>query len=221
VIDSEPPTASGREESDLVKKLLIVLLVTLLFLSFSASPALAQDEEPAEEQEEKPFAVYSLGQHTLSVSAALSIPLFLQSIDGDYSRTNLKLGGVGSIQWGIHLSNNWRVGIEVGGMFNKSIQENRLWQLPITVKGSYIIHFFPFEFPIFVGTGMDIVKYTDQVHLNWIIKPGFSSIWKYNINWGFGLNVVYWWVPQWWPTDPDKARMGNFLEISLRAQYNF
>lgn len=192
----------------------------LLFLYLPCSTALAQDQGQ-EQTEDQPFTVYTLGQQTLSLSAGLFIPLFFQSLDGDYSKTNLSLGGAGSLQWGLHLNNNWMVGVEVGGMFSKSLQENTLYQVPITVKGSYIVHFFPFEFPIFVGTGMDIVKYTDQVHLNWIIKPGFSSIWKYNANWGFGLNVVYWWVLQRWKYDPDLGRMGNFLEVTATAQYNF
>jgi len=194
----------------------------LLFLYLPCGPALAQDQEREEEEiEEQPFTIYSLGQHSISLSAGLLIPLFFQSFSGDYSKTNLKLGVAGSLQWGIHLNNHWMVGLEGGGMFSKSIQENRLYQVAITAKGSYIIHFFPFEFPIFIGTGMDIVKYTDQIHLNWIVKPGFSSIWKYNINWGFGLNVVYWWVLQPWKYDPDLGRMGNFLEITATAQYNF
>lgn len=204
------------------KKLIYILLVVLLFLYLPCSLALAQDQDQEEEQtREQLFMVYSLGQHTLSLSAGLLIPLFFQSFDGDYSRTKLKLGVGLSLQWGIHLNNNWMVGIEGGGMFSKSIQENTLYQVSITAKGSYIIHFFPFEFPIFIGTGMDIVKYTDQVHLNWIIKPGFSSIWKYDINWGFGLNVVYWWVLQPWPQDPSLGRMGNSLEITATVQYNF
>ena len=69
------------------------------------------------------------------------------------------------------------------------------------------------------------MKLEDVLNLTWIIKPGFSTIWKYNINWGFGLNVVYWWVPQFWLTDGkidmNNARMGNFLELTLTAQYNF
>ena len=197
-----------------------MLPVVFLFLYLPCIPVMGQDQEE-EQDKEQPFTVYSLGQQTLTLSAGLLIPLFFQSFDWDYSKTNLSLGGVGSLQWGIHLSNNWMVGVEVGGMFSKSVQENTLYQLPITVKGTYIVHFFPFEFPIFIGTGMDVVKYTDQVHLNWIIKPGFSSIWKYNINWGFGLNVVYWWVLQTWSPDRSLGRMGNFLEVTATAQYNF
>jgi hypothetical protein len=210
----------------LLKKPNLAPIVTLLFLCLSAGPAFAQDGRPEEEEPvEEPFTVYSLGQQSLSISAGLFIPLFYQSFaSGEYfTNTNLSLGGVGSLQWGIHLSNSWMAGLEVSGMFSKSIQERYLYMVPITAKGSYIIHFFPFEFPIYLGTGMNVVRYGNQTQLNWILKPGFSSIWKYNINWGFGLNVVYWWILQPWrfDDDPEKDLMGNFLEITLTAQYNF
>ena len=202
------------------KKLVIVLLAALLFFCLSAGPVFAQ-EAPEEAPPEEPFIVYSLGQQTLSISAGLFVPLFLQSFDWEYAKTNLKLGAAGSLQWGIHLSNNWMTGLEVAGVLSKDINDASFFMLPITAKAAYIIHFFPFEFPIFVGTGLNIVKLEDVLNLTWIIKPGFSSIWKYNINWGFGLNVVYWWVPQFWSDDHDKGRMGNFLELTLTAQYNF
>ena len=96
-----------------------------------------------------------------------------------------------------------------------------MYMLAITAKAAYIFHVFPFEFPIFLGAGMDIVKYGAQSHLDFILKPGFASLWKYNVNWGFGLNVVYWWVPQPWPEEPSKGLMGNFLEVTLTAQYSF
>jgi len=209
----------------LPRKLNLVLLVTLLFLYLSAGQAFAQEEQPKEQPAEEPFTVYTLGQQTLSISAGLFVPLFFQSFDGDYADTNLKTRAAGSLQWGIHLTNNWMTGIEVGGMISKDINDQSFFMLPITARGAYIIHFFPFEFPIFVGTGLNFVKLEDVLNLTWIIKPGFSSIWKYNINWGFGLNVVYWWVPQFWlkkgEIDKANGRMGNFLEITLTAQYNF
>lgn len=206
------------------KKLIIVLLAALLFVHLSAGTVFAQNEQPEEEPAGEPFTVYSLGQQTLAISAGLFIPLFFQSFpifSPTYESTNVKLGAAISLQWSIHLNNNWLTGIEVGGALSKDINDAAFFMLPITAKVGYIIHFFPFEFPIYLGTGLNIVKLEDVLNLTWIIKPGFSSIWKYNINWGFGLNVVYWWVPQFWPDDPDEARMGNFLELTLTAQYNF
>jgi hypothetical protein len=203
---------------------MLLLLAALLILCISAGTAFAQ-EAPEEELPDEPFVVYTLGQQTVALSAGLFIPLFFQSyVSGEYfTNTNLSLGGVGSLQWGIHLNNNWMTGLEVGGMFSRSTQGKTLYMLPITAKGSYIIHFFPFEFPVFLGTGMAIVRNRQQTQLNWIVKPGFSTIWKYDINWGFGLNVAYWWILQPWrfDDDPDKDLMGNFLEVTLTVQYNF
>jgi len=175
------------------------------------------------QEAERPAAtsVYSLGQQSFALSLGLFIPLFFMDFDGAVLDTNLSLGGFGSLQWGIHLDNHWLVGAEIGGIFSKSLQENIMYMLAITAKGAYIFHAFPFEFPVFLGVGMDIVKYGAQSHLDFILKPGFASLWKYNVNWGFGLNVIYWWVPQPWAEEPSKGLMGNFLEVSLTAQYSF
>lgn len=195
----------------------IIAAASLFFLILPLFAAFGQEEgEPGK------VAVYSLGQQTIAISAGLFIPLFYQSFSGAYSgSTNLSLGGCGSLQWGIHLDNHWLVGLELAGMFSQSVQKNYLYQVPITVKGSYSFHAFPFEFPVFLGLGMDIVKYREQAHINFILKPGFSSLWKYNLSWGFGLNAVYWWVLQPWASDESKGRMGNFLELTLTAQYTF
>jgi hypothetical protein len=199
--------------------MLSVLLV--VFLLVPGALCRAQESSPEDRGRGKALPVYSLGQQSLYLSAGLVIPLFFQAYNGTVNDTNLSLGASGSLQWGIHLDNHWLIGIEVGGMFAKSLQENFLYMLPITAKAAYIFHLFPFEIPIFLGTGMDVVKYREQAHIDWILKPGFSTVWKYNMSWGFGLNVSYWWVLQPWPTDRSMARMGNFLDITATAQYNF
>lgn len=184
----------------------------------------------AQEEEDGPAArmpaIYALGQQNLAISAGLQVPLFYQAFTGEYEKTNLKLGGVGSLQWGVHLDNHWLLGLEVGGMFAASKlaspgSQQVLYQLPITIKGAYIFHLFPFEISVFLGAGMDIVKYLEQTHVNFILKPGITPMWNYNSEWGFGLNLVYWWVPQPWREAPEQGRMGNFLEISATARYNF
>jgi hypothetical protein len=200
-------------------RVLSVLLAAFLLLP--GALCLAQEAPPEENAPVQTLPVYSLGQQSLYISAGLMIPLFFQSFGGAVSDTNLSLGAAGSLQWGIHLDNHWLLGIEVGGMFAKSLQENFLYMLPITAKAAYIFHLFPFEIPVFLGTGIDIVKYREQAHVDWILKPGFSTVWKYNMSWGFGLNLSYWWVLQPWSTDPALARMGNFLDITATAQYNF
>lgn len=196
-------------------------VIVIALLALPGTLCQGQEAPPDEDTPAEALPVYSLGQQCLYISAGLLVPLFFQSFDGDYSRTNLSLGAAGFLQWGIHLDNHWLVGAEFGGMFAKSLQENFLYMLPIMAKGAYIFHLFPFEVPVFLGTGMVIEKYGDKARVDFILKPGFSTVWKYNTSWGFGLNVSYWWVPQPWRDDPDKARMGNFLDVTATAQYNF
>jgi hypothetical protein len=183
-------------------------------------------QEGDQAQPEEQLAIYSLGQQSLSISAGLFIPLFYQAFaeyGGGYAAPGLSLGGVGSLQWGVHLDNHWLVGLEVGGMFapSKDIPENVFYQLPITVKGAYIFHIYPFEVSLHLGAGLDVVRYASETMFNFILKPGVTGIWKYNSEWGFGLNVVYWFVPQPWADNRALSRMGNFLELSATAQYNF
>jgi hypothetical protein len=191
----------------------------LVILLAAPATAFAQEEEPAAPA--SPLSPYSLGQQTFALSLGLCIPLFFMDFDGGTADTNLSLGGLGSLQWGLHLDNHWMVGAEIAGMFSKSLQESMFYMLAVTAKGTFIFHVFPFEIPVFLGAGMDIIKYGAQSHIDFILKPGFSTLWKYNVNWGFGLNVVYWWVLQPWPENPGMGRMGNFLEVSLTAQYGF
>src|SRR4030042_501550 len=61
---------------------------------------------------------------------------------------------------------------------SRSLQDNFMYMLSFTAKASFILHAFPFEFPIFLGVGMDIIKYGAQSHLDFILKPGFASLWK-------------------------------------------
>lgn len=190
-----------------------ILLALLLVLS---APLL-----PAQDDTGEALAIYSLGQVSMSLNAGMFIPLFIQSFSGDYAKSNLRLGAVGSLQLGVHLDNHWLLGTEVAGMYVKDIRDNPLLMLPITLKGSYFFHIFPFEIPVYLGAGINLMKLADQRQIDFILKPGFSSYWKYSSAWAFGMNFVYWLDFQSWKEDPDKARMGNFLEISLSAKYNF
>ena len=192
---------------------LVVALTVLLALP----TAFAQEAGPA------PVEYYTMGQQSLQLSAGLFIPLFFQSFEGGAFPANLSLGGVGAIQWSVHLGNNWLVGLEVSGSVSRSPLENYLLMLPITLKGSYIFYLFPVEIPVSLGVGLNLIKYQTQSHIDLILKPSVSPMWKYNSSWSFGLNIE-WWMDFQFATgtqDPGRARLGHFLSLMPTAQYNF
>ena len=179
------------------------------------SPAWAQDTKDVE-----PPPQYSLGDQTLSINAGLLVPLFFLGYDGSIAGTNLTLGGAGSLNWMAYVNSSIRVGIEVGGMFALSPNGNTLLALPITAKASYVFAIYPFEIPVSLGLGMNIVKYIDASTIDFILKPGVSGLWAFNASWSFGLNATYWWSMQF-SDPPSEGRVGNFLELSLCALYHY
>jgi len=213
LIDLTPFTSEKQLK---IRGIFAFLFILILFFSGTAS-IFAQEEKP------RPIEIYSLGQQNISLSAGLMIPLFFSSFDGEISSTNLSLGFTGSLRWSVHLNNHLMLGAEIGGMICKGELENMLLMLPVTAQAAYIFHVYPFELPISLGIGMNVIKYEDQSHIDFILKPGFSSLWKYSSSWSFGLNFVYWWIFQaaTGSQDDSMARMGHFLEITPTVQYNF
>lgn len=198
----------------------VTSIVLLVFLLFGAHISVYSQEVFVD-----PVPTYTLGDQTLSINGGLFLPLFFQSLDFTIRGTNLWPGGVGSLVWKSYLNNNFTIGVEIGGMFAFSSPNfpNLLLMLPITAQGAYILRAYPFEFPIYLGMGLDIVRYLELTHFDFIMKPGFSAFWIYDSSWSFGLNVVYWWVlqPIFQENYQDRTRLGNFLEISLSALYHF
>jgi hypothetical protein len=192
-------------------------MLAMLFLC--AIPAVAQ-EQPKEKT--GPVAsAYGLGDQVLSISLGPFIPLFYLPNVGPEG-TNLTLGGTGSIAWSAYLTGAIRVGAEIGGVFAFSKPNlNTLLMLPILARAQYVLTFFPFEVPISLGVGMNIVKYGELKNIDLLIKPGASVLWIYDSKWSFGLNLAWWLDMQFYPSDPTQNRVGNFLELSLSALYHY
>lgn len=200
-----------------MKKRLLALAVAAPLVLCALAPLCAQDKQ---EKPKEPPPQFALGDQTLSISAGLFVPLFFLDYQFGAASTHLTVGGTGSLNWMAYVNSWLKVGIEVGGMFAFSPNGNTLLELPITAKASYVFSFYPFEVPVSLGVGMNIVKYIDESTIDLILKPGISGLWAYNANWSFGVNATYWWSMQF--SDPaSEGRIGNFLEITLCALYHY
>lgn len=199
------------------KRLPLILIPAALFLFCVLAPASGQ---PAEPRDKEPQPQFALGDQTLSINAGLQIPLFFLSYAGGVAPTRLTVGGAGSLNWMGYVNSWLKVGIEVGGMFAFSPNQNTLLALPITAKASYVLGVYPFEIPFSLGVGMNVVKYIDTSTIDFLLKPGVSGLWAYNASWSFGLNATYWWSMQF-SDPPSEGRIGNFLEITLCALYHY
>ena len=151
------------------------------------------------------------------------VPLFLLPsgvvlLAGNPSQ--LSLGAVGSLSWAAYVAPAIRLGVDVAGNFTLSPNANVLLMLPFVAKAAYVFSFYPFEVPVSLGIGMNIVKYTSLSSIDLLLRPGASFYWIYNSSWSFGMNALYWFDMQF-NTAPSSTRYGSFLEFSLSALYHF
>ncbi len=166
---------------------------------------------------------YTLGDQTMSINAGLFIPLFLLPTGTVLlagSPPQLSLGGVGSLSWAAYVAPQIRIGAEIGGSFCFSPNMNALLMLPVIAKASYVFTVYPFEIPVTLGVGMNIISYVDQHYFDLLIKPGAALYYIFNSSWSFGLNVNYW-IDMQFSSAPGMSRTGNFLETSLSALYHY
>ena len=166
---------------------------------------------------------YALGDQTMSINAGLFIPLFLLPTGTVLlagSPPHLSLGGVGSLSWAAYVAPQIRIGAEIGGSFTFSPNMNALLMLPIIAKASYVFSLYPFEIPVTLGAGVNIISYVDQHYFDFLLRPGASCYYIFNSSWSFGLNLNYW-IDMQFSSTAGQSRTGNFLETSLSALYHY
>jgi hypothetical protein len=191
-------------------------------------PAAQQPPAPAQPPAAPPPArepatvtQYALGDQTLSINFGPFIPLFFLALDGSGAgRTNLSLGGTGSICWAAYVTGQIRVGLEVGGEFSFDLNGNTLLMLPILAKGQYVFTLYPFEVPVGLAVGMNVVKLGSLSTIDLLLRPEASLLWIFDSNWSFGANLDWWWDMQF-SAVPGESRVGNFLGITLSALYHY
>jgi hypothetical protein len=196
----------------------------MILLVCCTASLFSQENEEEDEPRAVAFPRHTLGDQQLGIGAGMLIPLFFQDFGGGYHNPNLTLGALIDLQWNAYLNANWKVGLELAGGFTFGVNLHTLLLLPLTFKVSYVINAGRFEFPIFLGVGINIVRYREWSHLDLIAKPGIAAYWRYNHNWSFGLTLEWWLDFQY--VDPSfqdvsQARMGNFLTIAPSMIYNF
>jgi len=197
------------------------MLAAFVLCALPAAAQKAPAQEPPKEERKPAASAYGLGDQTLSISLGPYVPLFYLSSVGS-SSTNLTVGGTASIAWSAYVTGAIEVGADIGGVFAFSRPNlNTLLMLPILFKGQYVLSFYPFEVPLSLGVGVNIVKYGDLKNIDLLIKPGASLLWIYDSKWSFGLNLAWWWDMQFYPADAAQNRTGNFLELSVSALYHY
>ena len=193
-------------------------------------PNLPEVDTPPED-EEGFIEPYGLGSQHFTIDLGILRPLFFHfpgasAVDDlntfESAIGQLTLGGTGSLAWGSYLTPRFSLGVELSGSFTFSPNEYIQSLIPITMRMGYTFRKGSFEFPLHVNTGVVFNKYKDQLYFGPIVIPGITGYYNVNAEWGLGLSLDYWWVPEIYFGDrANQTGFGNMLDISFSARYHF
>lgn len=191
-------------------------------------PSMPETEEPPEEEEQF-IEPYELGSQHFTINGGFFRPLFFHfpgnNDDTDTFESSfgqLSLGGSGSLAWGSYVNNRFSLGVELAGTFSFDPNGATHSLIPITMSVEYMFRNAGFEFPVSLHGGVVFNRYKDQLYFGPVVKPGISGYYNLNAEWGLGLSLNYWWVPEiYFGEHGDNSSFGNMLDLSFSARYHF
>ena len=164
-------------------------------------------------------SLYSRGDRTFNMTLGVVFPTYFSGIDQERGM-GLSLGGTGTLGFSYFLTSNIFLGGELTGMFSFSRMGNTLFIVPFGARVGYQFVYRRLEIPISLFVGMAPQLYLNESYFGWLVlRPGVSFFWRQSADWSFGLNGIWWFVPQWPREGPNVY--GNFLELTLSARYHF
>lgn len=175
---------------------------------------------------------YGLGDNTLSIRLGVGFPLFLlatESLDtrggetGGALAPNLSVMGSGAINWNTYLNPWFTIGAEVSGALAVDINQALLYQVPILVRGGYVIAMPQMEIPLMLGLGAVVMRLVDKTSVAFTLQPAASFLWRATPDWSFGATAEYWftWEPPWAGGEGNPHMFGNFVTATATAVYHF
>ncbi len=207
------------------KYIAILIISAVIFV-----PQIFSQEDPGFDSPTAPEINRVLGDQYLNIAIGMQIPLFIhnpspESGEKAINPTNLRVGMSGTLGWAAFLNNNISLGLDLNAAYSGDLNRVGFFTVPITVNSSYFFRLSPVEIPLHLGLGMNIMRYKDITTLGMMVKAGASVYWNAIQDWSFGLNLMYWWQPEFYSGNGDipgtNTRFGNFLEVTLSAMYNF
>lgn len=174
---------------------------------------------------------YDLGDNTLSIRLGVGFPLFLLATEeleqlGERKSVlapNLSVMGTGAVNWNAYLNPWFTIGAEVSGALAVDINQALLYQVPILVRGGYVIAMPQMEIPLMLGLGAVVMRLVDQTSVAFTLQPAASFLWRATPDWSFGATAEYWftWEPPWAGGEGNPHVFGNFVTVTATAVYHF
>lgn len=194
------------------KRLIIAIFISLLTL-----PLFAKGE------------YYDAGSQRFVISAGVDFPFFVTDFEnnrtgfwGGEDGTHLfAVGGYGSITYQMFANSYFALGGEIGYMFNYSVSDELLTNVPIQFKVSYVPVQGQIDIPISLGLGFSYLSYNEGALLCPYVTAEIGLDFYFNEHWGAGIETGLWLVPELYTSSSRSGYngMGGFIPLLARVIY--
>jgi hypothetical protein len=161
------------------------------------------------------------GDQTFIISLGTVFPTIFRSGGSTIDpKLTPPVGGTGSLAYNYYFFKQFFAGVEVSGMFIRTLGSNTLYLIPIGIRGGFQYSFNRFEFPVTGVFGMVFHRYLNDGYFGLYLKGGAAAFYRVTNYWSFGINADWLWFPQW-TGEKEKNVYGNFVDLTLSARYHF
>jgi len=205
---------------------LLISCFAFVFLGVGALPLTAQATELNYDHRVP-------GDRALTIQLGPTFPLGFQSFNGSFASSNL----IGVNMWGLavganlgidldfYLTDSFRLGGGLRGMAALGPNDYALFIVPITVRATWELKYYPFSFPVGLGAGFSFVNYQSQTTFSPTLAPTAGAYWNMSSSWSFGLDTTEWIVFQPYfsggSVPASDSRIGYFTDLTIGAIYHF
>lgn len=200
-----------------MRKAGVIILLLFVFSSIS----LAAQENDDSDWDYYDQDLYTRGDKTFIITLGVVFPMIFSNngkvID---NKITPPIGGTGSLSLNYYLTKNIFIGVEASGMFFGTLGGNTLFIIPIGARAGYQFNVWRLEFPLNITLGMVWHRYLNSGYYGIYFKGGGSVYFRATQAWSFGLNVDWYWLPEW-TNDKSKNVDGSVLDLTLSARYHF
>lgn len=200
-----------------------LILFNLIFMTVSAQETIPKNENTDTSQtvsNTKKYR-YDLGSQIYSFQAGPFFPLFIYTFDNDTITTGkMGVGGYANMSWDAFYNKDISIGAEIGYAFSYAVNDILYTAIPVVFNAKYYLSQGNFDLPIGVGAGLIYNSYDEKNYFGTVLKADIGSIFNFNENWGIGLHLNYWLIPEiYFGSNANNNALGNQLTSSLSLQY--
>lgn len=170
------------------------------------------------------YGMHLPGDQYIRLALGVTFPLNFPTLHSAFvGKSQLKIGGAGTIGYHSYVTSKIAIGVDVGFGFNLSIGKHSFNTVPVVITATYEPALWKFSFPLTLGVGFAWESFNGKNYFpGLVVKPEIGCQYRINDSWTIGVESAYMFLPEFnqlHGNGPNKY--GHFWTADICARYMF